>query len=486
MGFAASVLITICAAAGLEIILDLYFWDTNVKKQGPSDNPGWSSIRYKVYPDINATDNHLRHVILLLEKMGYKQAPIYDSDWDLLWAHEYPFLNASLSLQKVLYHQIVNHFPGIGFITSKVHLSTAALPFMPKAFRLPTQKYDFLKYAENNPDLLFVEKHNNHRFINIRSSSSINLNSSNSFIQEFIQNPFLVDGHKFDIGVYVVLTSVDPLIIYIYTGDALFRYCLAKYYPFDARDVDKYVVGNNYLPTWKVHSLIKYYTTLGGSMQATFDAYVKDQGMNPSEIWLQVEEIIPQTILSKIHEISNKLKMYQSGIFFELLRFDFIVDDALKVYLMEVNMSPNLSSAHFKKNSLLYDQILYSVFNLVGIGSSLKNNRQKLHNKEEIVTSDKNIVINLNNCVRHLCHESCTTKECELCLSCLNVNQVNILKKAYYEHLHKIDMKRIYPKPVANPENFDIEAEVRNLSTKNAWLARWYYWKCKENRSWCQ
>ena len=40
--------------------------------------------------------------------------------------------------------------------------------------------------------------------------------------------------------------------------------------------------------------------------------------------------------------------------FFELVRFDFIIDQYLKVWLMEVNMSPNLNSGHFAQNAALY------------------------------------------------------------------------------------------------------------------------------------
>lgn len=54
-----------------------------------------------------------------------------------------------------------------------------------------------------------------------------------------------------------------------------------------------------------------------------------------------------------------------------MMRFDLIVDDNLRVYLMEANMSPNLSSAHFLQNTLLYEQVLYNLMNLIGIGSSI-------------------------------------------------------------------------------------------------------------------
>lgn len=54
-----------------------------------------------------------------------------------------------------------------------------------------------------------------------------------------------------------------------------------------------------------------------------------------------------------------------------MMRFDLIVDDNLRVFLMEANMSPNLSSAHFQQNQLLYEQVIYSLMNLVGIGASI-------------------------------------------------------------------------------------------------------------------
>jgi tubulin monoglycylase TTLL15 len=59
-----------------------------------------------------------------------------------------------------------------------------------------------------------------------------------------------VDGYKFDIGIYTMITSIDPLRIYIYNGDSLLRFCPQKYYPFDPTNRDKYVVHDDYRPTW--------------------------------------------------------------------------------------------------------------------------------------------------------------------------------------------------------------------------------------------
>ncbi|KAL9894521.1 tubulin tyrosine ligase-like 15 isoform 2-T5 [Glossina fuscipes fuscipes] len=325
---------------------------------------------YAVYGK-SPNEEHLLHVAKVLQRLGYKRIAL-QNEWDLLWAHDYPFFKMTNRLKDLTNQQIVNHVPGCGFITNKVDLSTTELTFLPKAFRLPSQREDFLNYAQRSPNALFVQKHNEHRHILIRPVKDINLQSNDTFVQEFIQKPFLVDGYKFDIGVYVIVTGIDPLRLYIYTGDVLFRYCSVKYYPFNASNIDSYVVGDDYLPTWQVPSLVKYYEHLDGNMRDSFDAYVRDQYSDPSIIWLQVEGIIRETVLAKEQQIAGILRSYKNLNFFELMRFDFIIDEDLRVYLMEANMSPNLSSGHFKPNALLYEQILYSAFSLVGVSSLVR------------------------------------------------------------------------------------------------------------------
>uniref|UniRef100_A0A1A9WPS8 Tubulin-tyrosine ligase n=1 Tax=Glossina brevipalpis TaxID=37001 RepID=A0A1A9WPS8_9MUSC len=393
---------------------------------------------YAIYGK-SSNEAHLLHITKVLQRFGYKRVGL-ENEWNLLWAHDYPFFNMTYRLKNLTNQQIVNHVPGCGFITNKVDLSsTTELNFLPKAFRLPNQTKELLNYAQQNPNALFVEKHNEHRQILIRSIEDIiNFESNNTFIQEFIQNPFLVDGYKFDIGVYVVITAINPLRLYIYTGDVLFRYCPIKYYPFNVSIIDKYVVGDDYLPTWQVPSLVKYYEDFDGSMRNSFDAYVRDNyndTMDPSIIWLQVEDIIRETVLAKEKHIIHILQSYKNLKFFELMRFDLIIDENLRVYLMEANMSPNLSSAHFKPNALLYEQILYSVFTLVGISLPVRATLTERSDDdiEEMITSAKNLATNLNICNKSNCAKFCNSEYCNLCLSCLTGSEYEILKRSHLE-----------------------------------------------------
>nr|XP_040227578.2 probable tubulin polyglutamylase ttll-15 [Anopheles coluzzii] len=430
----------------------------------------------------NPTGGHLLHVHNVLQRLGIDQTSNDTTDWDLLWAHDYPF--RKLNLQRMQRHQLVNHFPGSGYITNKVDLSTTKLQYIPAAFKLPAELTQFREYAKTNPNKQFVQKHNQHRHIQIKRTDEIDFSNNDTFIQEFIDDPLLVDGYKFDIGVYTVITSIDPLRVYIYKGDILFRYCPVPYHPFNASDVDKYIVGDDYLPTWEVPSLKPYYTKYGFGMKDSFDAYVRSTGRDPTTIWEQVEDAIRLLILKKEPLFTGLLSRYAyKRNFFEMMRFDLVVDNKLKVHLMEANMSPNLSSAHFKPNRLLYEQVIYNLFQLVGVGASIQRDsfRKQPLDTEAMLTSLKNLATAANLCSELPCTESCAPVVCQLCSTCLEEQDIDDLQRAYREHMNRGDMKRIFPVPKSDQHRVDYEL----LSAKNQFMSKWFEEKCKVDQSYC-
>ncbi|EYC46184.1 hypothetical protein Y032_0405g872 [Ancylostoma ceylanicum] len=202
-------------------------------------------------------------------------------EWDVLWTHEYSLMNDLYmgAIRRAKPHQIVNHVAGSGYYTSKVSLATSrASKDTLRAFQLPKQKELLLAFAKDNPHMLWVQKDNTHSFdevihvfarkfasanwckprhakrverpfwnisstfpesahrggsecvtssetnmrnIRVRKLEEMNLNKENSFVQQFVDKPLLIDNRKFDIGVYTVVTSVHPLRVYTYTGDVL-------------------------------------------------------------------------------------------------------------------------------------------------------------------------------------------------------------------------------------------------------------------------
>ena len=53
-----------------------------------------------------------------------------------------------------------------------------------------------------------------------------------SVVQEYLNNPYLIDGLKFDLRVYVLVTSCEPLKIYVHK-EGLVRFATQPYQPLD-------------------------------------------------------------------------------------------------------------------------------------------------------------------------------------------------------------------------------------------------------------
>lgn len=60
-------------------------------------------------------------------------------------------------------------------------------------------------------------------------------------------------------------------------------------------------------------------------------------GKSPDTIWTQVEEAIRTVLLEKETAIMQSSQKFKQGKFFEMMRFDFVIDDQLNVFLMEVS-----------------------------------------------------------------------------------------------------------------------------------------------------
>lgn len=79
---------------------------------------------YIIYNPLSERDGHLLHVKNVLGRLGFnnpKDLNVTD-DWDLMWAHDYPFFKLP-TLRQLKDHQRINHFPGSGFITNKVSMT---------------------------------------------------------------------------------------------------------------------------------------------------------------------------------------------------------------------------------------------------------------------------------------------------------------------------------------------------------------------------
>ena len=320
----------------------------------------------------------LRKVGEALEAVDYARvSPWTTNDWTFLWAYPDPFGNGEhqVTKEKVRSNQLINHYP-VNFFSAKSNLVANDLPSIPMAFAMPRQFRDFAAAHRDRPDKLWVRKNCGHRGVMITDPSELRtfLQTAQQeiFVQELVSPPHLIHQRKWDIGVYVLVTSLAPLRIYVY-DDWLLRFCTTDF-PGDQlvpADVDTYVIADDYLSPWDAPFFARYVQRF---------QYVKEaltQYLDEHNAQQRFREKFRDGCLRAIHDVvstyaDNMLHathgwpdgQYQ---FFELYRFDFIFDDQLNPFLMEANMSPNLSPSAHPGLSEMFSRIANDLISLLGL-----------------------------------------------------------------------------------------------------------------------
>lgn len=156
-------------------------------------------------------------------------------------------------------------------------------------------------------------------------------------VQQYISNPYLVGGKKFDMRLYVLVTSFSPLVVYMYrSGFARFSHTR---YSNAAGDV-----GNNFVHLTNVaiqKTADNYDDVAGGkwdlrSMKLHLICRMGIEKTN--KLFADIEGII----LRSLHSVQKI--MINDKHCFELYGYDILFDDDLVPWLLEVNASPSLSA----------------------------------------------------------------------------------------------------------------------------------------------
>jgi hypothetical protein len=324
------------------------------------------------------------------EKDGYTQAGQWSGhDWDVMWSLGDPYAGerpVSPLLLKV--SQLVNQYPSSPFVM-KSRLAQLPFPFIPSAFNLPEQMHAFREAYRSQPELQWIRKSRNHRGVYLTSPHEAELflrgQAPPTFVQEFVHPPYLISGRKWDIGVFVLLTSLKPLRLYAY-DDVVLRFC-PKDYPSEpvAEDVGTYVVSDDYAPMWDLPAFGPYRE--GRRCATELRTYFARQ--EPGLDWedhfrTQCLRAVHEVITAYAEEMLQRCADFPAGQhqFFELYRFDFLFNERLQASLMEVNMSPSLTPSARGHLDYLYTRLVRDVFSLVGISGGRHVLERKRQNPE--------------------------------------------------------------------------------------------------------
>ena len=160
------------------------------------------------------------------EKFGFKLNSPEDDNWDLYWAD---LSIDSDFVTKMKSHQKVNHFPNMNCLSRKdklcMNLSRmlrffdSEYDFFPKTWILP-EDWSALRtemcWNANATYIVKPEASSQGRGIFLIKSISNICSTERYVVQRYILNPYLIDGLKFDLRLYVLVYGCDPLRIYLF------------------------------------------------------------------------------------------------------------------------------------------------------------------------------------------------------------------------------------------------------------------------------
>lgn len=320
---------------------------------------------------VNCTQAYYPLIQEVMESLGYK---VTDSETaaHLFWVN----LNGSTSfMADLLPWQFYNHFPGMVSITRKVELARNienmkkilpdAYTFHPETFILPNQYHEMRTYMSKElkpskrtfiikPDRGSLGK----GIVLVQDPSDLESYPETAVAQRYI-SPFLIDGLKFDLRIYVLVTSMNPLRIYIH-NEGMVRFCTKKYNkPTHNNLHDVYAHLTNYSLNKKNENfqVNQYLDTEDGvgkeighkrSLSSVYDV-MKKSGHNVDKLKNSINEVIRLTMIAAQPVVSSQ---YRIGITtndgksrcFEILGFDVMIDKNLKPWLLEVNAKPSMAA----------------------------------------------------------------------------------------------------------------------------------------------
>ncbi|XP_072545274.1 tubulin polyglutamylase TTLL5 isoform X2 [Salminus brasiliensis] len=429
--------------------------DGNTRSIGEKYNLGFKIVR---------TESRLVRGILV--NHGFHEVHPNSNDYNLMWTGSHLKTYLLRTLQDF---QRVNHFPRSYELTRKDRLykniqrmqqthGFQNFHIVPQTFVLPAEYQEFCNYfsKDKGPWIIKPVASSRGRGIYLVSSPSQIPMEENILVSRYISNPLLIDDFKFDVRLYVLVTSYDPIVIYVYE-EGLARFATVKYDHAVKNIKNQFMHLTNYSVNKKSSDYVSCddpeVEDYGNkwSMSAML-RYLRQEGKDTTLLMGQIEDLIIKAVLSAEIQIATACKMFvpHRNNCFELYGFDVLIDSNLKPWLLEVNLSPSLA-CDAPLDLKIKASMISDMFSLVGFvcqdpvlkqmrsdkagfDSSAKNQAQKTQRPPSATDADAE--------QQKEKHESKQVDTLDL-----TAEEAKVLRRTQEEHERRGGFIRIFPTP---------------------------------------
>ncbi|XP_076469914.1 putative tubulin polyglutamylase TTLL9 [Babylonia areolata] len=328
-----------------------------------------------------------------------------DGEWDFFWCDR-EWVHTNYDTTFLQEHQKILHFRNHYELTRKNlmvknlkrmrkqiereqgKLEAQSLDFFPSTFELPSEYHIFVEEFKRNPGIIWIMKpaaksqgrgiflfRKLKDIIDWKKGEYQPLQDPNAkdmpelyVVQRYIENPYLIGGRKFDIRIYVLVLSFNPLKAWLYRG-GFARFSNTRF------SLDS--IEDNYVHLTNV------------AIQKTAPDYDPEKGCKWSTQQLRMylcarhgTEAVKKLFQDIDNIIIRSLQSVQKIIIndkhcFEMYGYDILLDDELKPWLIEINASPSLTSSG-KEDYDLKSGLLHDVLNVVDLENRLQGREKRV------------------------------------------------------------------------------------------------------------
>ncbi|NWI19689.1 TTLL7 polyglutamylase, partial [Crypturellus soui] len=306
-------------------------------------------------------------VRIVIREMGFVKTRDEDETANLIWS------DCAVQQDKIAElrnYQRINHFPGMGEIcrkdflarnmTKMIKCQPQEYTFIPRTWIFPAEYTQFQNYVKElkkkRRQKTFIVKPANgamgHGISLVRNGEKLQA-QDHLIVQEYLDKPFLMEGYKFDLRIYILVTSCDPLKIFLY-HDGLVRMGTEKYHPpSDSNLSQLYMHLTNYSVNKHNEHFERDETEDKGSKRSIkwFTEFLETNNLDVSKFWNDISELVVKTLIVAEPHVLHAYRMCRPGqapgsdsVCFEVLGFDILLDRKLKPWLLEINRAPSFGT----------------------------------------------------------------------------------------------------------------------------------------------
>ena len=414
--------------------------------------------------------NGVKLIKQTLEDNGFRENPVKNS-WALIWSGGGIKNSVYSSLTK---YQKINHFPRSSELTRKDKMyrniermkqtyGSRQVNFIPKTFILP-EDAKALEYCMSHSSKKWIVKpcaSSQGKGIYLATKYSEIVKKA-CVVCEYIDNPLLINGLKFDLRIYVAITSLHPLRVYMY-NEGLVRFA-----------TEKYGDGKNRFMHLTNYAVNKYSENFEQNTDASLDnkgskwsltalrSLFVQRGLDDKLLFEKIKDLIVKSLISVENCMVKALETtvpFRSNCF-ELLGYDILIDNTFNPWLLEVNLSPSLN-CDSPLDQKIKGELISDLFTMVGIVPI--DQRNTLLENRTIITQPYLEKLSFNKTSKKKPKSLKTEKSSK--------EDSKILKESIEEHKRRGNFTRLFPSELSYQYKHFFEEE-RPLN-ELLWNSRW-------------